>query len=104
MNIIYYALKILIPKVMGFEESTKDPIKAQEKTLLEYLKRNQKTEFGQRYNFSSIKSIKDYQRLVPLNDYESLEPLINKMKAGESNVLTVDKPVLFGTTSGTTAC
>ncbi|MFC1549075.1 GH3 auxin-responsive promoter family protein [Candidatus Omnitrophota bacterium] len=102
MNVIYYVLKIMVPKAKAFEEATKDPLKAQEKALLEYVKRNQETEYGQKYNFTDIKSIQDYQGTVPLNDYESLESSIEKMKTGETNVLTVDKPVLFGTTSGTT--
>ena len=102
MNIVYYALKILVPKAKAFEEATKNPIKTQRKILFEFLKRNQKTEYGSKYNFSKIKSIDEYQDQVPLNDYESLRPYIEKMTKGESNVLTIDKPILFGITSGTT--
>ncbi|MFQ5953030.1 MAG: GH3 auxin-responsive promoter family protein [Candidatus Omnitrophota bacterium] len=102
MNIIYYALKILVPKVRAFEEATKDPIEAQKKALLEYITRNKDTLYGQKYNFAGIESIEDFQRMVPMSDYESLEPYIEKMKKGESNILTVDEPILFGVTSGTT--
>ena len=102
MNIVYYALKILVPKAKAFEEATKNPIKTQRKILFEFLKRNQKTEYGSKYNFSKIKSIDEYQDQVPLNDYESLRPYIEKMTKGESNILTIDKPILFGITSGTT--
>ncbi|MGB2601270.1 MAG: GH3 auxin-responsive promoter family protein [Candidatus Omnitrophota bacterium] len=102
MNILYYTLKILVPKVLMFEETTKDPMKSQEKVLFEYLKRNKHTEYGGRHNFAGIKSIEDYRKNVPLNDYLSLEQYIEKMKKGEDNILTVDKPILFGTTSGTT--
>ena len=57
MNIISYALKILLPKAKAFEEASKDPLKAQRKVLFEFLARNQKTEYGLKYNFSKIKSI-----------------------------------------------
>lgn len=102
MSIVRYALKILIPKVSAFEQATKDPMKSQKKALDEYLARNKNTEYGRRYNFAGIRSIRDYQKTVPLNDYETLKPFIEKMKKGEPNVLTVDKPILFGITSGTT--
>ncbi|MCK4462832.1 MAG: GH3 auxin-responsive promoter family protein [Candidatus Omnitrophica bacterium] len=102
MNIVSYALKILVPKAKAFEEATKDPIKAQRKALFEFLVRNQKTKYGLKYNFSKIKSIDEYQDIVPLNNYEMLYPYIERMTRGESNILTVDKPILFGITSGTT--
>ncbi|MGB3114352.1 MAG: GH3 auxin-responsive promoter family protein, partial [Candidatus Omnitrophota bacterium] len=68
----------------------------------ECLTRNEKTLYGQEHKFAAISTIDEYQKNVPLNDYESLEPYIEKMKKGEKNILTVDKPILFGTTSGTT--
>ena len=52
MNLMYYALKILAPKVKAFENATKDPAKAQKKILFEFLKRNKNTEYGRKYNFS----------------------------------------------------
>ena len=102
MNIISYILKILVPKVKAFEEATKDPMESQRNALLEYLTRNEKTLYGQEHKFCDITTIDEYQKKVPLNDYESIEPYINRMKNGEKNVLTIDKPILFGVTSGTT--
>jgi len=102
MNIVSYALKVLVPKARAFEEATKNPIKAQKKVLFEFLARNQKTEYGLKYNFSKIKSIDEYQEAVPLNDYETLSTYIEKMTKGQSDILTIDKPILFGATSGTT--
>lgn len=90
-------------EAMAFEKSTKDPVKAQEKVLLEYINRNKNTEYGKKYNFSAIKSIRDYQRLVPMSDCDTLKPYIEKMKDGGENVLVSDKPIFFGLTSGTTA-
>lgn len=102
MNVVYYALKVLVLKAKAFEDAAKDPIKAQKKILFELLERNKKTEYGKMYNFSNIKSIDEYQTKVPLNDYEDLRPYIEKMTKGRSNILTIDKPMLFGLTSGTT--
>jgi len=99
-NLAYYATKLLAPKAKAFEEATTDPIKAQKKILFEILARNQKTEYSQKYNFSGIKSIAEYQEHVPLTDCEKLRPLIERMTKGEQQILTSDKPILFSVTSG----
>jgi len=103
MNLAYIAIKMLARKAKAFESSTKDPMAAQKRTLFEYLKRNKDTEYGKAYNFSGIKSIEEYQKLVPMSDCDSLRPYVDRMTNGEPNILTADKPVFFGLTSGTTA-
>ena len=102
MNFAYIALKALAPKARAFERSTKDPIVSQERVLLEYLSRNKNTEYGLKYNFAGIKTISDYQSLVPMSDCETMRPYIEKMTKGAAGVLTVDNPIFFGMTSGTT--
>lgn len=93
---------MLAPKACAFEMATKDPIAAQKKVLLEYMRRNEDTEYGKKYDFANIRSIEDYQRRVPLSDCESMRPYIDRMKKGEQGILTADSPIFFGLTSGTT--
>jgi len=102
MNVINLLLKCLAPKARRFERETKDPICAQKKILLEYISRNKNTEFGKRHKFSSIRSIEDFQSRVPIGGYENLRLLVERMARGEKNILTADRPVFFGRTSGTT--
>lgn len=87
---------------MAFERSTLDPMKAQEALLLGYLSRNRDTEYGKKYHFSEARSIADYQMLVPMSDSESVFPYVERIVNGARNVLTKDKVVFFGLTSGTT--
>ncbi len=101
-NILRLGLGFLAPKARAFEEATKDPIRVQEKILFEYLKRNRKTEYGSKYNFSRIKSISDFQAFVPLTDSDAMRTFIQKAARGENNVLTRDEIIFFGSTSGTT--
>jgi len=89
-------------KAKAFEKSTKNPIVFQERLLLEYLRVNRSTEYGKKYHFSEVKSIADYQRLVPMSDSESIFPYVERISSGVENVLTKDKVVFFGLTSGTT--
>lgn len=85
-----------------FDDATWKPREAQEKKLLEIVARNKDTAFGRDHGFASIRSIEDYRRAVPMNTYETLSPYIERVFAGEKNVLTADDPLMFATTSGTT--
>ncbi|MCT4638074.1 MAG: GH3 auxin-responsive promoter family protein [Bacteroidales bacterium] len=51
----------------------KDIHKAQWKTLKRKLKLFENTRIGKRYKFSEIKSIRDYQKMVPIHDYDSIK-------------------------------
>ncbi|MBN2453869.1 MAG: GH3 auxin-responsive promoter family protein, partial [Candidatus Omnitrophica bacterium] len=77
-------------------------IKSQKAVLLEYLRRNKYTEYGRKYNFSSIRTIEGFRDAVPLNSYETLRPYVERIAGGEKNILTGDEVVFFGATSGTT--
>ena len=102
MHIAYLALKALAPKARAFENATTDPMRAQKKILFEYLSRNKNTEYGKKYHFSEVKSIDDYRLLVPVSDSETIFPYVERIKNGRNNVLTKDKVIFFGLTSGTT--
>jgi len=102
LRIAHFALKALALKARAFEKSTLHPAKAQEALLLKYLSKNRDTEYGKKYHFSEVRSIADYQMLVPMSSSESIFPYVERIKNGSRNVLTKDKVVFFGLTSGTT--
>ena len=102
MNLTSIIMKSLTPAAMAFERATKDPLAAQQRVLAKYLARNRHTEYGEQYGFSAIRTAAEYRARVPLVDYEAIRPLIDRMKKGEQRILTHDKVVFFGLTSGTT--
>jgi len=77
-------------------------MKSQKSLLLEYLSKNRSTEYGRKYHFSEVRSVTDYQMLVPMSDSESIFPYVKRVVDGADNVLTKDKVIFFGLTSGTT--
>ena len=85
-----------------FEAATRDPIVAQARVLRTLISRNAETAFGSEHRFSRISTADDYDRAVPISDYEAFRPHINQIIAGKKNVLTRDDPEMFSTTSGTT--
>lgn len=84
----------------SFDKLTKAPHVTQKEYLLQVLKRNKDTEYGNKYNFANIYNEGDYQKSVPINRYQDLEPYIEKIINGCKNVLTAEMPFMFNLTSG----
>lgn len=80
-----------------------NPIETQEKVLSQLLNKAKKTEFGKNHNFDKVNSYRDFKRNVPISDYEGLKKYIDKVVAGEKNILWPGKPLYFAKTSGTTS-
>lgn len=83
-------------------ESLKRPDEKQLQRLQQIVERNRNTEFGKRYGLQSVRTIDDYQQRVPLHDYDDFRPDIERMMAGEKNVLVADDVLLFEPTGGST--
>lgn len=102
MNLIKLLIKTRVLDSILFDLCAIDPVKTQRKLLLKIVRDNRNTLYGREHGFSSIRTVEDFQRKVPVNDYESLRPYIKRMMRGERGVLTKDKVIFFGITSGTT--
>jgi GH3 auxin-responsive promoter. len=68
--------------------------------LLACLKRNSKSNFGRRHGFDSIDGVANYQRRVPLSDYEMVREAIQCITDGASDILFCECPVAFERTGG----
>lgn len=60
------------------------------------------TEFGRKYDFSTIRTYVDFASRVPLHRYEDLRPMIMRMIGGEAGVLWPGRTWNFAQSSGTT--
>ena len=79
------------------------PLETQDKVFKELISGATSTAFGQDHDFISIKSHKDFVKHVPIRGYEDLKPYIERVVAGEENILWKGKPIYFAKTSGTTS-
>ncbi len=77
--------------------------KAQEDVFKLLIKTAKNTSFGKDHQFAAIKNYEDFKANVPIRDYEVLKPYVDRVVAGESNVLWKGKPAYFAKTSGTTS-
>ncbi len=69
--------------------------------LMNLIRDNRDTEYGKKHHFDQIHSIEDYKRLVPLSDFDTYAPYIERMvEKGEKNLITVYPVVQYAETSG----
>ena len=79
------------------------PVATQEKVFQSLVAKAKGTVFGRDHDFGSIRSHADFIKRVPIRDYEALRPWVDRMVAGEQDVLWPGKPIYFAKTSGTTS-
>ena len=79
------------------------PVKAQQDTFQKLIASGSKTLFGKDHSFSSIAQPSDFAMQVPVRDYEGLRSYVDRIVAGEEDILWPGKPIYFSKTSGTTS-
>ncbi len=80
----------------------KYPIDVQNEVLQKLLYTAKNTQIGKKYNFSTIQSYNEFSRRIPIQKYESIEPLINRSRKGEQNIFWPTPVRWFAKSSGTT--
>lgn len=80
-----------------------DPIETQLRVFRSLIKSAQNTAFGKDHSFSKIQNYQDFASKVPVRDYESLRPYVDRVVEGEQNILWPGKPKYLAKTSGTTS-
>ncbi len=81
----------------------KYPFNVQRETLFKLVQEAQHTEFGAKYDFENITSIREFQEKVPLHSYDDLKPYIQRLLNGEKNILWPSEIKWFAKSSGTTS-
>ena len=80
-----------------------NPIETQQQVLKQLVQTAKRTDFGKDHGFDSIQTHKDFIERVPIVDYEGLRPYVDRVVAGQADVLWPGKPIYFAKTSGTTS-
>jgi len=90
-------------RLWRIEAWKKHPIDAQREVLQDLVTSAQYTEFGRKYNFSNLFSIREFKDAVPIQEYEDLKPYIERIMKGEQNILWNTPIYWFAKSSGTTS-
>src|SRR6201996_9093135 len=102
-------LKVLLSKVFAawvnrdLNNIRKNALDLQQQTFKLLVERAKQTAFGSDHHFDGIHNYEDFKKNVPVRDYEELRPYIDRVVAGEENILWPGKPAYLTKTSGTTS-
>jgi hypothetical protein len=79
------------------------PHQAQQTVFDDLIRKAADTEWGKRYDYASIRTYRDFQNRVPVQDYDTVKPYIDRAMQGEQNVLWPTPIRWFSKSSGTTS-
>jgi len=81
----------------------KYPYEVQEDWFRKLIATAKTTEWGLKYDYAGIRSIEDYKSRVPVQDYTSIHPYVERLMQGEQKLLWPTEVKWFAKSSGTTA-
>ncbi|MFY0653320.1 MAG: GH3 auxin-responsive promoter family protein [Cyclobacteriaceae bacterium] len=89
-------------RIHQMELFMKYPHEVQDEILKKLIRTAKSTEFGKKYKFGSIERLDQFKDRVPVHQYESLFPYIERRMKGEQNLLWPTDVKWFAKSSGTT--
>ena len=90
-------------RVHQIELFMKYPLDVQDEWFQTLISSAENTEWGRKYDYKSIESQAQFKERVPLQNYDTLKPYIERMLRGEQNVLWPSEIKWFAKSSGTTS-
>jgi len=78
------------------------PVEVQQELLRKLLVSARNTEWGRKFDFKSITTPEQFKNRIPVQDYDSLKPSIDRLRQGEQNILWPSEIKWFAKSSGTT--
>jgi hypothetical protein len=99
-SILTWYLKKRVPDIEHFKAN---PAEVQQLLLAQLIKTAADTEWGQKYKYRDIQSLKDFKERVPIGNYDTHKPYIERMMRGEQNILWPTEVKWFAKSSGTTS-
>jgi len=90
-------------RMQRLERMMQHSVAIQNKLLLGLVSKAKGTKWGKKHKYSKIKNYQDFVKSVPLQDYESMKPVIEQIRKGKQNLLWPTEIKWFAKSSGTTS-
>src|ERR1700761_385309 len=90
-------------RIHQIELFMKYPNEVQEEWFEQLISGAEQTEWGRKYQYKSINTLTQFKERVPIQNYDTLKPYIERMLCGEQNVLWPSEIRCFAKSSGTTS-
>jgi hypothetical protein len=89
-------------RIHQIELFMKYPNEVQEEWFEQLISMAESTEWGRKYQYKSIDNLTQFKERIPIQNYDTLKPYIERMLKGEKNVLWPSEIRWFAKSSGTT--
>ena len=103
MSITKIARAIFNPRIKEIDLYTNYADDIQQKVLRKLIVSAKNTEWGQKYDFRSIHNYEDFRSRLPIQTYDDIKGDVERMIAGEQNILWPSTIRFFAKSSGTTS-
>jgi hypothetical protein len=90
-------------RIHQIELFMKYPNEVQEEWFEQLVSGAENTEWGRKYHYKSVENLNQFKERVPIQNYDTLKPYIERMLKGEQNVLWPSEVRWFAKSSGTTS-
>lgn len=94
---------IMTKRMHQIELFMKYPHEVQLEWFRKLIESSKETEWGKKFSYRSIDTPERFANRVPLQDYDSLKPYIERVRRGEQNILWPSEVLWFAKSSGTTS-
>lgn len=102
MNITRLISKVFNSRLKELELYSTRPDELQALALRSLVNKAKNTEWGIKYDYKSIKTYEDFKSRVPIQTYEEIKPYVERLLAGEQNLIWPSTIRWFAKSSGTT--
>jgi hypothetical protein len=99
-SILTWYLKKRIPDIEHFKNN---PAEVQHNLLQQLIYTAADTEWGKKWGYKDIQTLNQFKERVPIGNYESHKPYIERLMRGEQNLLWPTEVKWFAKSSGTTS-
>lgn len=97
LNKVYFA-----PRLKEIEHYTHRAGELQERVMQRLVGMAARTEWGRKYDYSTLRTYEDFKKRLPIQTYEEVKPYVERLRAGEQNLLWPSEIRWFAKSSGTT--
>ncbi|NDV65490.1 GH3 auxin-responsive promoter family protein [Bacteroides sp. 224] len=103
MNITKIVGKVFEQRVKEIELYATQAEEIQHKVLNKLLRKAENTEWGKKYDYKSIRTYDEFRKRLPIQTYDDVKPYVERLRAGEKNLIWPSEIKWFAKSSGTTS-
>lgn len=92
-----------LKRVYQIDLMRKYPVETQQETLFKLIEKAKDTVWGKEHDYANIQSIEGFQQRVPIQTYEEVKSFVERLRAGERNLVWPGEIKWFAKSSGTTS-